>query len=93
MALTEVSPNEYLIEVGADDTDDGIHIAVAGDAFPRVSITSAGIAVGDGSVAPVIAPSAPDPADFADGDYLMLVSVTDGVATTDFVDAADYVNA
>jgi hypothetical protein len=85
MPIAEVEPGRFVIEVGGFDTDDGIHIFVADEAFPRV-------ATGDGSVAPFTAPSAPDPADFADGDYLMLVTVTNGVAVTDFVDAADYVN-
>jgi hypothetical protein len=92
MPIAEVEPGRFVIEVGGFDTDDGIHIFVADEAFPRLSVTAAGVATGDGSVAPFTAPSAPDPADFADGDYLMLVTVTNGVAVTDFVDAADYVN-
>jgi hypothetical protein len=44
--------------VGADDTDDGISLVVVGEDFPRVTITSAGVAVGDGSQAPSIIVSA-----------------------------------
>lgn len=40
--------------VGADDTDNGITLSVVGEEFPRVQITSAGVAVGDGTEAPTL---------------------------------------
>lgn len=93
MALVETSPGHFTVTGGSFDTDHGIHITVAGDAFPRVSVTAAGVAVGDGTAAPFVPASAPDVAAEADGDYLVVVTVTDGVATTALADAADYVNA
>jgi hypothetical protein len=86
MPLTEVAPNQYELSVGADDTDDGISIVVAGEDFPRVQLTSAGVLSGDGSAAPVAAQE-------EDGTYLLLATVTDGVAVYTLVDSTDYVNA
>lgn len=54
MPLSQTGPNTYVLEVGADDTTDGISLAVEGEDFPRVSITSAGVAVGDGTEAPTL---------------------------------------
>jgi hypothetical protein len=85
MPLTEVAPNQYELSVGADDTDDGISIVVAGEDFPRVQLTSAGVLSGDGSAAPVAAQAAVDPAEDEDGTYLLLVYT--------LVDSTDYVNA
>lgn len=57
MALSTASTGLTFL-VGADDTDDGISLVVVGEDFPRVTITSAGVAVGDGSQAPSVIVSA-----------------------------------
>lgn len=54
MPLSQTGANTYVLTVGADDDLDGISLVVAGEDYPRVSITSAGVAVGDGSEAPVL---------------------------------------
>lgn len=54
MALDQVAPNDFRLTVGVDDTDDGISLFVVGEEFARVSITSAGVAVGDGTEAPTL---------------------------------------
>lgn len=54
MALVERTPNEFRLTVSADDTDDGISLFVVGEEFARVSITSAGVAVGDGTEEPTL---------------------------------------
>jgi hypothetical protein len=93
MALDQFAPNQYRLTVGADDTEDGIAIFVGDEAFARVSISAAGIAVGDGTEAPVVPVDTPSAAAEDDGTYLLLATVTDGAAVYTFVDSADYVNA
>jgi hypothetical protein len=52
--LQQTGPNTHVLTVGADDDTDGISLFVTGEDFPRVSITSAGVAVGDGTEAPTL---------------------------------------
>jgi hypothetical protein len=52
VALREVEPGRYELDVGAFDTDDGIHIFVVGESQPRVSLTAAGVLTGNGVAAP-----------------------------------------
>lgn len=54
MALQEATPNALTLTVGADDTEDGLSLFVVGEEFPRVQITSAGVAVGDGTEEPTL---------------------------------------
>jgi hypothetical protein len=93
MPLSQTGPNTYVLSVGSDDDTDGISIVVAGEDFPRVQLTSAGVLSGDGSVAPVAPQGAVDPAEETDGTYLLLATVTDGVAVYTLVDSTDYENA
>lgn len=93
MSLREVTPNAYELAVSEFDTDDGISIKVVGEAFPRVSISSAGVSVGDGTAAPAAQPPLDTVAAEADGDYVLVATVVDNEATFAWVDAADYVNA
>lgn len=93
MPLSQTGPNTYVLSVGADDDTDGISVVVAGEAFPRVQLTSAGVLSGDGTAAPVAAQAAVDPAEEDDGEYLLLATVTDGVAVYTLVAAAGYENA
>lgn len=53
MALTETEPGQLNLTVSEFDTDDGISITVVGEAFPRVRLSSAGLATGDGTQEPV----------------------------------------
>lgn len=54
MAAVESNAGVITLSVGADDTDDGLFVQVVGEDHPRVSITSAGVAVGDGTEAPTL---------------------------------------
>lgn len=50
-ALNQTEPGKYELVVSRDDTDDGISIRVEGEDFPRVTLASAGVLVGDGTEA------------------------------------------
>lgn len=63
MPLVESTPNELRLTVASFDTDDGLSVYVVGEEFPRVRLSSAGVATGDGTQEPV---AVADPTELAD---------------------------